>query len=96
MKGNEYFFLVLGFVLAGCVSATYARYNLNLPDGCYRDGKLLAHDPKDDLPLEVCKPDTVSKMKCVTLLSAVYERQLIDQSNCEQDLTACEKRCPTP
>jgi hypothetical protein len=93
MNRRDGYAIVVGFLLAGCVSASYAHYNLQLPDGCYRDGKLLAHNPKDDLPLTVCQPDAGNKMKCVTLLSSVYERQLIDLSNCQLDLNACESRC---
>ncbi len=94
MTRRENYTLIIGFLLAGCVSASYAHYNLQIADGCYHDGKLLAHDPRDDLPLSVCQPDAANKMKCVTLLSAVYQRQLMDQSNCEHDLAECQKRCP--
>ncbi len=83
--------LVIGFALAGCVSASYQYFNLEMPDGCYQDGKLLAHDPKDDLPLTVCKPDAVSKMKCVHMLTSVFQRMQIDLKNLEIDLRACEQ-----
>jgi hypothetical protein len=95
VKSRDVWLFVVGFILAGCVSASYATYNLSFPsDGCYKDGKLLAHDPKNDLPLTVCQPDASSQMKCTVLQTTVYEQEQIDESNCQQDLIACQKKCP--
>jgi hypothetical protein len=92
--------MMIGLFIAGCAGATYKTYNLEIPDGCYKAGHLLAHSPSDDLPLTVCQPDpepspgaspvAVNKLKCRVLQETEFVRFEMDLSTCQTDLKDCQ------
>jgi hypothetical protein len=91
---KNYQLLIQGFVagvlLVGCAGLTYQYYGLDLPDGCYKQGKLLAHDPKDDRPFSDCAPDENNKMKCIHMVTSEFQRLRISCDKCFKDLEACQ------
>lgn len=86
------FFLVLGFLVAGCLGAKigYRAYGL---DADSYSGWLRAPKPKDDIPLSVCTPDSFEKGKCVVLLTAEYEKLATELLQLRSDLKSCQKQC---
>ncbi len=84
--------LVVGVLLSCCAGAGYRFYNIAIPDGCYRDGLLVAHDPKDNLPLEICKPTDHDHGPCVVMQTFEHTRLEEDLDRCTTRLIACEQR----
>lgn len=92
--------LVIGACLAGCAGAAYQTYGLDIPDGCYQAGHLLAHDPKDDVSLSVCQPDpepspgaspgAVIRGKCRVLREPEFVRMESDLVTCQTSLKDCQ------
>jgi len=52
---------------------------------------LLAADPKNDLPLNLCEPDDSVKGKCVVLFVDQFDRLLADYISMKERLSKCEK-----
>lgn len=104
MKRDTVLGLVIGACLVGCAGAAYQTYGLDIPDGCYKAGKLLGHDPSgsQDRPFTECQPDpepspgaspvAIDKMKCRILKESEFVRM-------DSDLVTCQallKTCPQP
>lgn len=92
---RELFVFCLGVLSVSCAGAGLAYYGVSLPDGCYAQGKLLANDPKDDLPLSICAPDAAHSLKCPIMLKEAFDKLVLDKDTCHVKLIACEQRCPT-
>lgn len=78
--------LGLGLVLVSCGSTGYTYYVLK-----YREGKLNARNPKDDLPISICDDTARSKANCYVILrdeKIKIERDIIEL---RERLKACEE-----
>ena len=94
---------VLGFLsclfLLGCAGFAYRNYGLEGVN--YVDGKLLAKEPKDDLPFSACKPDEVQNpdgtvtlsRKCIVMFIPEFIAFKKDYEDLKTRLVACEKNC---
>ena len=78
--------LGLGLVLVSCASFNYTVYVLK-----YREGKLNAKDPKNDLPISICDDTPQSKANCYVMLRADYMQIRADYIELQRRLKACEK-----
>jgi hypothetical protein len=90
MTKRDAWFILLGIALVSCAGASYTYYNLEIPDGCYSQGKLLAHLAQDDKPLTICQPDASNKMKCAVFTEDEKTRLFTDYDKCIADLKACQ------
>lgn len=91
MNRRDSWFLVLGFLLVGCVSAgTYRYYRLDVPDGCYVDGQLIAPKGGKDLPLTACRPNAESAAPCTVFKTDVAFQLMEDLDRCVERLKGCE------
>lgn len=84
-----------GFVLAtalwGCAAATtipWPYYGLQLAE--YKNGKLLAVDPKNDLDISFCTPASGKKGKCIVMDGADFYAFKQDDLSCHTDLDSCQ------
>lgn len=78
--------LFLGLATISCASVQYKVYVLR-----YREGKLNARDPKDDLPISACDDTALSKANCYVITRSEYQKLLRDMAEKERRLIACEK-----
>lgn len=85
--------LLLGILVVGCAGFGYKYYGIEIPDGCYKDGKLLGPKESDDRPLEVCKPDEQNKGKCTVMLTDEFDRLASDYTSCTIKLKDCQRDC---
>lgn len=81
--------IVLGFLLAGCVGATFAWQYYSLSIASY-DGKLLAVEPANDKDFTICAPDSNVKGKCILMLAADFYALKQDYLDVQNKLIACE------
>lgn len=85
--------MVVGFLVLGCAAATttipWPYYGLQLAE--YKNGKLLALDPKNDLDISFCTPASGKKGKCVIMDGPDFYAFKADDLKCHVDLTSCEK-----
>jgi hypothetical protein len=101
-KGYIHGFLLGLCCVIGCASIPFSwnYYNTQMSDACYDNGKLLGKVGAGgwpDLSLDQCKPDSIDKFKCVTLLRVDWDSLKADNMKCHQDLQDCEKgAAPTP
>lgn len=80
--------IVLGVLLVGCISAIqYKYYGL---DAVSYDGMLLGKTSADDIPFSECKPDEVTKGKCVVLKAPEFFAMKQDYETTVQRLKECE------
>lgn len=107
-------FIIGIFTMIGCASSPifpWNYYNVQMPDGCYDQGKLLGKLGSDgwpDLNLDACKPDpdptpggpspapSPIKLKCMTMLADDFFSLQADDEKCHSDLDACQHPAPTP
>lgn len=83
--------VILIFVLCGAESCAtgqnYVYYVIDRPNN-----KLLAFDPKNDLPLDKsCDADSTSKAKCIAMLTAEYFKLKQELLELRQALSDCQK-----
>ena len=67
----------------------FAYYGL---DAKSYSGRLLGPSPKQDLPLERCKPDEEVRGKCIVMLVDEFELFRLDWDRLKQELIECQKR----
>lgn len=82
--------LVLGFLLAGCVGATFAWRYYGLQIASY-EGKLLEVNPANDADFKICAPDENDKGKCVLMVASDFYAMKQDYFDVQNKLIACEK-----
>lgn len=75
--------------LGSCSSFPYRHYGL---DAQSYEGTLLGPEPKDDLPLSVCKPDDQVQGKCIVVLAAEWFRLKQEYLDMQSRLKACEEQ----
>ena len=85
--------IILGVLLSACAGFSYKYYGVEMPGDCYDKGMLLGKTPNDDLPLSTCKPDDVTKLKCITLQIDEFYALKADYERCVVELKACQKAC---
>ena len=85
-----------GFVIAsalwGCAAATtlpWPYYGLQLAE--YKNGKLLAIDPKNDKDISFCLPAGNQKGKCIAMDGADFYAFKADDLQCHSDLVSCQR-----
>lgn len=85
-----------GFIIAtalwGCAAATtipWPYYGLQLAE--YKNGQLLAVDPKNDKDIAFCTPASGQKGKCIVMDGADFYAFKADDLTCHSDLDACQK-----
>lgn len=77
---------LLSFALMACGSFQYRYYGI---DAQSWEGRLLARDEKDDLPLRTCEPDDQVKGKCVVMLVDEFERMRAEREELVERLKKC-------
>lgn len=72
--------LLLVLILLGGLSSACSTLKVNYPVYVLRvkEGKLNAHEEKDDLPLSVCDDTAQSKANCYVILRGDYIRLMRD------------------
>lgn len=91
MKRGGILLLLACLFACSTLAFDYKYYGLAPADGeTELKGKLIAHDPKDNLPLSVCTPDDQVKGKCVVLLIDEFNRLQNDIIDCQDRLKVCE------
>lgn len=84
--------LFVASALWSCAAATtipWPYYGLQLAQ--YKDGRLLAVDPKNDLDISFCQPASGKKGKCIVMDGGDFYAFKQDDLQCHVDLTACQK-----
>jgi hypothetical protein len=84
--------IVVGFLIFGCAAATtipWAYYGLQLAE--YKNGELLAVDPKNDKDISFCQPASGQKGKCIVMDGADFYAFKQDDLQCHSDLVTCQK-----
>lgn len=79
--------ILVSLLFVSCTSRSYNYYVLR-----YREGRLNAHDPKDDLPISVCDDTVQSKANCYVVLRAEYIKIQSDLIEYRRQLAACQKK----
>lgn len=82
----------LASILWSCAAATtipWPYYGLQLAE--YKNGKLLAVDPKDDKDISFCLPSNGQKGKCITMDGPDFYAFKADDLKCHTDLDACQR-----
>lgn len=73
--------------LSSCASVfPYKWYGIDV-----ETQRLLAKEPKDDLPLTVCRQDDVSKGKCVVMFTEEFDRLASDYAEKTERLKRCRE-----
>lgn len=83
---------LLASVLWSCAAVTtipWPYYGLQLAE--YKNGRLLAIDPKNDLDVSFCKPASGKKGKCIVMDGADFFAFKQDDLTCHSDLDACQR-----
>ncbi len=90
---NLFLGMVLGFGVLGCAAATipWPYYGLQLIE--YKNGNLLAVDPKNDKDISFCAPGSGKKGKCIVMDGVDFYGLKSDDLQCHSDLKACQKAC---
>ncbi len=87
--------IVVGFLILGCAAATtipWPYYGLQLAE--YKNGKLLAIDPKNDKDISFCIPSNGQKGKCIAMDGADFYAFKTDDLQCHSDLKCWQSgRC---
>jgi len=83
-------YLIPLLIILGCSTPQYRWYGLDLPS--YEEGKLLGPKEKHDLPISVCKPDLMTKGKCIVFKVEEFERILADLVRLQVVVDACQKK----
>ena len=95
MIKRDFFFILFGLALAGCAGMSIHYYGM---EGVrYEEGKMLAHDPKNDRPFSDCSPDAVWKGgKCIIMFADEAKTLFDDYRVCKSDLAHCQRwsNCP--
>lgn len=76
-------------LIMGCGGAGYRYYTLELPE--YDKGKLKGPEEKEDLPMEVCKPNAADHAPCFVILSDEFFKIKRDLKDAQEKLKACEQ-----
>ncbi len=77
--------------LAACGGIQYKWYGIEMPPSCYDNGKLIGQEEEDDLPMKVCKPDSVKKNRCIVMESTEHTMATTELVQCRQKLKDCQK-----
>lgn len=85
--------IFLGFLLCGCAGFAYRYYGIEMPSQCFDKGKLIATEPKYDIPFSECKPDDFKKGKCVVMKTEEFYSFKGDYERCKIELKDCQKNC---
>lgn len=91
---NYLFGFISCVVLFSCAAATtipWPYFGLELAE--YKNGKLLAIDPKNDLDISFCAPAPGKKGKCVVMDGPDFYAFKTDDLKCHSDLNSCQKAC---
>lgn len=84
--------VVVGFLVLGCAAATtipWPYYGMQLAE--YKNGRLLAVDPKNDKDIAFCQPASGQKGKCIVMDGPDFYAFKADDIQCHSDLAACQK-----
>lgn len=82
--------LAFGFLLIGCVSASFS-YKWYYLEPVSFDGKLLGSSPDKDLDLSVCKNDAQGNHTCVVMLKSEFQSLYLDYLDIQNKLKSCEQ-----
>lgn len=78
--------LSLGLLVVACASRSYPVYVLR-----YREGRLNAHESKNDLPISVCDDTAQSRANCYVMLRSDYIKLSSDLIEIKNQLASCQK-----
>lgn len=87
---KKFYLVLLALIVVGsCASGvTYTRFVIDPVND-----KLLAHDPKDDLPLALsCAADEHDKAKCIGMLRTEFFKMETELLETRQALSDCQAR----
>ena len=91
---NPWYLLLILILTAGASCASTYPYDWYTLDGVdYSKGTLFAIDVEDDLPFSACKPDEVSKAKCILMFIEEHERSRIERDNLIERIKELEANC---
>ena len=82
----EYTATIALIAMSSCASAfPYKWYGIDVDNQ-----KLLGSEPKNDLPLTVCRPDVPSRGECVVMFTDEFDRLASDYADKAARLKKCE------